>query len=152
MTARTYAAISGALYVALGIAGFVPALWEHPPADATLSIKAFHASLLGVFVVNIILTMTHLTIGVWGAMAANNNYSALVFTRGSTILFVLMGIAGLIPYHVINNVYGTAPLYGNNVWLHLGCAAIGLFFSLRPGLNFTDVGMQEQMNPHQPHK
>src|SRR5687767_6711196 len=115
MTARTYAAIIGALYVALGIAGFVPALWERPPADPTLSIEVFHASLVGVFVVNIILTMTHLTIGLWGAMAANNNYSALVFTRGSTILFVLMGIAGLIPYHVINNVYGTAPLYGNNV-------------------------------------
>ena len=152
MTARTFAALCGALYLILGIAGFVPAIWERPPADPTLSITVFHASLLGVFVVNIILSMTHLVIGLWGVMAANNKYSSLIFARGGTILFLLMGIAGLIPFHVVNNVYGTAPLYGNNVWLHLATAAIGLFFSLRPGYTLTDVGTQEQMNPHLPNK
>jgi hypothetical protein len=152
MTARTFAALCGALYVALGVAGFVPALWERPPADPTLSIRVFHASLFGVFVTNIILTMTHGVIGLWGAMAANNKYSALVFARAGTIIFLLMGIAGLIPIDVVKNVYGTAPLYGNNVWLHLATAAVGLFFSLRPGYTLSDVGTQEQMNPHLPHR
>ena len=34
MTARTYAALFGALYLAFGIAGFVPAFWERPPGAA----------------------------------------------------------------------------------------------------------------------
>ena len=152
MTARTYAALCGAVYLALGIAGFVPWLWERPPADPTLSIRVFHASLLGVFVVNIITSMTHLVIGLWGAMAANNRYSALAMTRGATILFLLLGIAGLIPAHVINNVYGTAPLYANNVWLHLITGAVGIFVSFRPGYSLTDVGVKEEMNPHMPSK
>ena len=148
MTARTYAALFGGIYLVFGICGFVPALWEHPAADPTLSIRVFHASLFGVFAVNIITSMTHLVIGLWGAMAANNRYSALVFARAGTIIFLLMGILGLIPFHVINNVYGTAPLYGNNVWLHLVSAAVGIFFSLRPGYTLSDVGTQAQMNPH----
>ena len=43
MTARTYAALCGAIYLTLGIAGFVPWLWERAPTDPTLSIRVFHA-------------------------------------------------------------------------------------------------------------
>ncbi|HYH42522.1 MAG TPA: DUF4383 domain-containing protein [Burkholderiales bacterium] len=152
MTARTYAALFGAIYLAFGIAGFVPAFWERPPADSTMSIRVFHASLFGLFVVNIISSMAHLVIGLWGAMAANNRYSALAFTRGATILFLLMGIVGLIPIPVVKSLYGTLPLYGNNVWLHFASAAIGVFFSFRPGYALTDVGTQAEMNPHMPNK
>ena len=77
---------------------------------------------------------------------------ALAFTRGATILFIVMGIVGLIPIAVVKNLYGTLPLYGNNVWLHFASAAIGVFFSFRPGYNLTDVGTQAEMNPHMPNK
>ena len=80
MTARTFAAICGTLYIALGVAGFVPALWERP-SGPSLNINVFYASLLGIFMVNIILSMMHLTIGLWAAMSANNKYSSLVFAR-----------------------------------------------------------------------
>ena len=152
MTARTFAAICGAIYLALGAAGFVPALWERPARGPTLSVTVFHATLFGVFTVNLVLSMTHLVIGLWGAMAANNRYSALVFTRAATVVFLLMGIAGLIPVNTVRTVYGLAPLYGNNAWLYLITAAIGVIFSFRPGYQLTQVGVQETMNPHLPHK
>ena len=152
MTARTYAALFGALYLAFGVAGFVPAFWERPPSDPTMSIRVFHASLFGIFVVNIISSMAHLVIGLWGAMAANNRYSGLVFTRGATILFLLMAIVGLVPINVVSNLYGTLPLYGHNVWLHLASGLIGLIFSFRPGYTLTDVGTQGEINPHLPNK
>ena len=148
MTARTYAAVFGALYLAFGVAGFVPAFWERAPSDPTMSIRVFYASLFGIFTVNIISSMAHLVIGLWGAMAANNKYSALVFARGGTILFLILAIAGLIPVNVVQSVYGLAPLDGNNVWLHLISAAVGAFFSFRPGYTLTDVGVQQEMNPH----
>jgi hypothetical protein len=148
MTARTYAAVFGALHLAFGIAGFVPAFWERGPADPTMSIRVFYASLFGIFTVNIISSMAHLVIGLWGTMAANNKYSALAFTRAVTVLFLVMAIAGLIPINVVQSVYGLAPLDGNNVWLHLISAAVGAFFSFRPGYALTDIGTREEMNPH----
>lgn len=152
MTARTYAALCGAIYLLLGAAGFVPMLWERPAEGPRLSVPVFHASLLGIFTVNLILSMTHLVIGLWAAMSANNRYSALAFTRAGTILFLVMGILGLIPVDVVRTVYGMAPLHGYNAWLYLGSAALGAFFSFRPGYVLTQVGVQESMNPHMPHK
>jgi len=152
MTARTFAALCGVIYIGLGVAGFVPALWERPAKGPALSIKVFYASLLGVFVVNIILSMMHLTIGLWAAMAANNKYSSLVFARAGTIVFLLLGVAGLIPVKEVQTLYGTVPLYGNNVWLHLATALIGVIFAFRPGYEITQIGMKEEINPHMPSK
>ena len=152
MTARTYAAIVGGLFLALGVAGFVPLVWERPAPGPRLSINVFHAALFGIFTVNLILSMTHLVIGLWGVMSANNRYSALAFTRAGSILLLVMGILGLIPVDVVQTVYGMAPLQGNNAWLYLICAAIGAFFSFRPGYALTQVGVQGEMNPHLPNK
>ena len=152
MTARTFAALCGVLYIGLGIAGFVPALWERPAGAPGLEVKVFYASLFGIFFVNIILSMMHLTIGLWAAMSANNKYSSLIFARGGTILLLLMAIAGLIPVTEIQTLYGTVPLHGNNVWLHLATAAVGVIFAFRPGYEITQIGLKEEINPHMPSK
>ena len=150
MTARTFAAICGGLYLAFGIAGFVPALWERPPAGPPLTVKVFHAMLFGVFVVNIVSSMIHLVIGLWGVMAANSKYSALMYARAATGVFLVLGIAGLIPVDVVRTGYGTTPLYGYNAWLHLATAAFALFYAIKPGYQLTQVGIQEELNPHMP--
>jgi hypothetical protein len=152
MTARTYAALVGGIFLALGIAGFAPMLWEKAAPSPRLSVKVFYASILGIFTVNLILSMVHLVIGLWGVMAANNRYSALAFTRAGTVLLLLMGILGLIPVRVVQTVYGLVPLHGNNAWLYLICGAIGIFFSFRPGYVLTQVGVRGEMNPHLPNK
>lgn len=152
MTARTFAALCGSLYLALGVAGFVPALWERPSGGPPLTIKVFYASLLGVFLVNVIMNMIHVVIGLWGVMAANNRYSALAFARAGCVVLVLLGGAGLVPMNEVRTLFGTVPLYGNNVWLHLGTAAIALVFSIWPGYRLTQIGLKEQINPHVPHR
>ena len=152
MTARTFAALCGVLYLGLGVAGFVPAFWGRPSGGPPLAIKVFYASLFGVFAVNIILSMMHLVLGLWAAMSANSQYSALMFTRAGTIVFLLLGIAGLIPVPAVQTLYGTVPLYGNNVWLHLATAAIGAIFAFRPGYTITQIGLKEEINPHMPSK
>lgn len=149
MTARTFAALCGALYIVLGLAGFVPAFWER---GGGLKINVFYGSLFGIFMVNVILSMMHLTIGLWAAMAANNKYSSLVFARAGCIVFLLLGIAGLIPVKEVQTLFGTVPLSGNNVWLHLGSAAVALIFSIWPGYQLTQVGVKEEINPHVPNK
>jgi hypothetical protein len=151
MTARTFAALCGVLYLGLGVAGFVPAFWERS-SGPPLSIKVFQASLFGIFAVNIIMSMMHLVLGLWAAMSANNRYSALMFTRAGSILLLLLGIVGLIPIADVKTLYGTVPLYGNNVWLHLATAAVGAIFAFRPGYELTQVGLKEDINPHMPSK
>jgi hypothetical protein len=150
VTARTFAALCGGLYLALGIAGFVPALWERPPAGPPLTVKVFHAALLGVFVVNIVSSMIHLVIGLWGVMAANSKYSAFMYARATTGVFLVLGIAGLVPVDVVKTAYGTMPLYGYNVWLHLATAVLALYFAIKPGYQLTQVGIKEELNPHIP--
>src|SRR5688572_26061895 len=151
MTARTIAALCGALYLALGIAGFAPPLWDKPPSGPPLAIRVFYAQLFEIFQVNIILSMMHLTIGLWAAMSANNKYSSIVFVRAGTIIFLLMGIAGLIPVNEIRTLFGTTPLFGYNAWLYLGTALVTLIFSFKPGYELTQIGLKEELNPHIPH-
>ena len=86
MTARTYAAIFGGLFLVIGLLGFVPMLWGRAPGGPGLRINVFHASLFGVLAVNIILNMVHMVIGLWGVMSANNRYSSLIFARGGSSL------------------------------------------------------------------
>src|SRR4051812_30070079 len=109
MTARTFAALCGGFYLVLGILGFVPAVWERP-AGGALRINVFHASLFGIVTTNIILSMIHLVIGLWGTMGANNRYSAVVFARAGAVVFVVLGIAGAVPIQDIKTVWGTVPL------------------------------------------
>lgn len=148
MTARTFAALGGGFYLVLGVMGFVPAMWERPPSGPALSIRVFHAGVLGLFAVNIMLSMLHLVIGLWGVMAANNRYSALMFARAGAAVFAILGIAGLIPITEVKTAYGTLPLYGYNAWLHLATALIALLFAIRPGYRLTQIGLKEEMNPH----
>lgn len=148
MTARRFAAVWGVLYLCLGLMGFVPALWERPPSAPLLSIRVFYASLFGVFVVNIVLSMMHFVIGLWAVMAANNRYSSLRFVQAATGIFGVLGIAGLMPIAAVKPLYGTLPLYGYNAWRYLATAAVALYFAIKPGYRLTHIDIQQAINPH----
>ena len=152
MTARTFAALCGGLYLVLAILGFVPAVWERPQGSGTLKIDVFYADVFGIFTTNIILSMVHLCIALWGMMAANNRYSAIVFARAGAIVFLALGIAGAIPIQVVRTVYGTVPLSGENVVLHIVTAVVAVFFAFRPGYELTQIGVNKEINPHAPSK
>jgi len=152
MTARTFAALGGGLYIVLGVLGFVPAVWERPPAGVALKINVFYASIFGVLATNIILSMIHLVIGLWGTMAANNRYSALVFARAGAIVFLVLGIVGVVPLNEVKTAWGTMPLAGNNVILHIATAIVAAIFAIRPGYQLTTIGVQQEINPHAPSK
>jgi hypothetical protein len=128
--------------------GFVPALWERPPSAPLLSIRVFYASLFGVFVVNIVLSMMHFVIGLWAVMAANNRYSSLRFVQAATGIFGVLGIAGLMPIAAVKPLYGTLPLYGYNAWRYLATAAVALYFAIKPGYRLTHIDIQQAINPH----
>ena len=80
----------GVLYLAIGVAGFIPAL-THPTAHPG------QGMLLGLFAVNAPHSVLHLAFGailVWGGIATRNVIPA---TRGMTVLFLTILVAGFIP-------------------------------------------------------
>ena len=101
--ARTVAAVFGAVYLLIGIVGFV-----------------IDSPLFGLFEVNLLHNIVHILIGatlLYGSMS----YSAAVqATRGVGALLVVLGILGF----VSADGFGIVPLGGNDIWLHLATGAI----------------------------
>ena len=101
--ARTVAAVFGAIYLLIGIVGFV-----------------IDSPLFGLFEVNLLHNIVHILIGatlLYGSMS----YSAAVqATRGVGALLVVLGILGF----VSADGFGIVPLGGNDIWLHLATGAI----------------------------
>jgi Domain of unknown function (DUF4383) len=80
MRTRYFVLIAGAIYTIVGLAGFIPALMSHhdlPP----LAVETLYGRLLGLFPVNLLHTLVHLVIGVWGVLARKSFPSSRVYAQ-----------------------------------------------------------------------
>lgn len=108
-----YAAIFGAVLVALGVLGFVPALTPN-------------GQLLGLFHVDALHNWVHLLSGIVAiGVAYRSERASELYFRIFGVLYGLIALLGLFA--------GTAPLLGvmahdyADFWLHVGIAAIALY-------------------------
>src|SRR5512134_2441120 len=116
MNVKTFALVLGIIYLVVGLLGLVPGLRPLPVNAPNLSINSAYGYLLGLFPVNILHTLVHLAIGVWGLVAMKDFGAARNFARGVAIIFAVLTILGLFPR--FNTVFGLVPLHGHDVWLH----------------------------------
>lgn len=105
--------IFGWVLVALGLIGFVTS----PAGMAASSDSA--ARVLGIFPVNIALSVLHLTWGVWALAASQWHYSSRRFARITGVIYVILAIWGVFS----TSFAGFFPTGGSNIWLD---AIIGL--------------------------
>ena len=127
MTVKTFALVVGILYLIGGVAGFIPALHGPVPADAPpVNITAFYGKVLGLFPANFLHHLVHLAIGAWGIAAARSIGGARSYAKILAIFYGVLAVMGLIP--TLNTMFGLVPLYGHDVWLHAGTAAIAAYF------------------------
>jgi hypothetical protein len=111
------AALLGGAFVAAGVAGFLPALTPPPPGDAPhLAVPAAYGYLLGLFPVNAVHSLFHLTVGVAALLACRTAPAARRFVRGFALLLGLLTVLGALP--ATATLLGLAPLFGHDVWLH----------------------------------
>lgn len=108
MTARSIALVFGILYAGLGVLGMMPGAAPFPT--------------------NTGLSAVHLALGLWGFAAFTGWSSAQGFARGAAFVFAILSLVGMV--HAIDRL--AMPLYGPNVWLHLGSAAIAGFIGWMP--------------------
>lgn len=127
MSTRTFAMIFGIVFLAIGVAGFVPALVEplhsgHPPVNPE------GGQLLGLFPINAVHNAVHILFGLWGLLASRSATGAVTYARGVAIIYAVLTVAGFVPNPPLWTLFGYAPLYGNDIWLHAGLALVAAYF------------------------
>lgn len=130
MSTRSFALLFGIAYLGAGLLGLMPGMLLPSPADAPpLRFDVMNGRLLGLFPVNMLLTLVYLLTGAWGLGAFMGWWQPRVYARALALLFGVLGVLGLI--RGLDTLYGLIPLHGNDVWLHLGSAAIAAYAGWR---------------------
>jgi hypothetical protein len=117
MSSRYFALLVGASFTAAGLAGFLPIFTPPPPAGAPhLALSLSYGYLLGLFPVNALHSLFHLTIGILGVVAYRNTATARFYSRGFAVTLAALTVMGVVPF--LDTTLGLAPLFGHDVWLH----------------------------------
>ena len=127
MNSRSFARVIGIMFLAVGVLGFIPGLKSPPPLSAPhLAVEGGYGLLLGLFPVNWIHNLVHLAVGVIGWSSSRMMVDARRFARGLTLFYGTLALMGVIP--ALNSLFGLAPLFGHDIWLHAGTAAVAAYF------------------------
>lgn len=127
MATRYFALILGVIYAIVGVLGFVPAFLQAPPPGAPeLTLDMLYGYLLGLFPVNILHTLVHLVVGLWGILAYRSFSASRLFARAVTIIFGILTLMGLIPG--LNTTFGLIPLFSHDIWLHALTTLVAAYF------------------------
>lgn len=105
--ARTVAAVFGAVYVLVGVLGFI-------------LLPGGEGDLLGLFPVNALFNIVHVLLGAILLYGSMSFAAAVQTTRGVGAVLIILGILGFI----VPDGFGLVPLGGNDIWLHLATGAI----------------------------
>lgn len=124
MALRYFALAYGVIFLAVGIAGFIPGLvtGTEPAGEAGETAGL----LFGLFPINLLHNAVHIVFGIWGLAVFRSLSGARIYARSVAVIYAVLAVMGLIP--VLNTTFGLIPLYGHDVWLHAVLAAIAAYF------------------------
>ncbi|MBD3887062.1 DUF4383 domain-containing protein [Phormidium tenue FACHB-886] len=130
MGARYFALISGIIYIAIGLFGFIPGMVATPGTGGPdVVVNAGYGYLLSTFPVNILHNLVHIAVGIWGILSYRSYIQSRNYSRGLAIFYGILAIMGLLP--VLNTTFGLIPIFGNDVWLHALTALVAAFFGFK---------------------
>lgn len=125
MSVRTFALIFGIVFLAVGVAGFVPGLAQETTHPG-VTMEHGSAMLLGLFPVNTLHNIVHLLFGILGILAYRSASGSVSYFRVVAISYGLLTILGLLP--ATNTLFGLVPIHGNDIWLHAVLALVAAYF------------------------
>ena len=122
---RTAAQVVGAVFLLVGVLGFVPGITT-PYDELGLAGHRSEAALLGIFQVSVLHNVVHLLFGVAGLLMARTRASASAYLVGGGVIYLLLWVYGLLVDH--ESAANFVPLNDADNWLHLalGVGMIGL--------------------------
>ena len=130
---RTAAAVVGAVFLLVGVLGFVPGI-TNPYGDLGFAGHESEAKLLGVFQVSILHNIVHLLFGVAGLALSRSRDGARTFLVGGGVIYVVLWLYGLVVSQ--ESAANFVPVNTADDWLHfvlgVGMIAIGALLGRRP--------------------
>ena len=126
MNPRPFALTAGTVLVVIGAAGFAPPLVSVETDPLRQAAGVDHPQLLAFFAVSEVLNLIHLALGAWGLFSARSLNAAITYARQMAIAGGLLVMFGVVPG--LDTLFGLAPLYGNNLLLHVLLAITGFLF------------------------
>lgn len=119
---QTYATVFGAVFLLVGIAGFIPGITTDY-GDMQFAGSDSEAMLLGIFQVSILHNIVHVLFGVAGLALARSYDGARTFLIGGGVIYAVLWIYGLL----IDQDSGAnfVPVNTADNWLHL-VLAVGM--------------------------
>ena len=130
--AQRFAQVFGAIYLLVGILGFIPPLFLGMTATGW---GPFGGYLLGLFAVNWLHSLAHFAIGVAGLATFRNPDAARTYALVIGVAYVLLFVLGLFRLTPVGPLDGILPLNWLDNVLHLLTALVAFgayFFSTRP--------------------
>jgi hypothetical protein len=142
MNLRVLARVFGAVFLLVGVLGFVPGInhMHHDPASEGLIVGGpGHGNLLGLFHVNVLHNAVHILFGIWGLVAGGSWSASRLYFRGVGVIYAVLAILGVIGVAKINKTFGLIPIEGWDVGLHavLSIAGLILGFGGKPTVETT---------------
>jgi hypothetical protein len=123
MEARRFAAVFGAVYVLVGLAGFV--------VTGLSDFAASSSDKLILFGLNPLHNIVHLLVGAAWLISSRSEQSARVVSAAIGAVYLLVGVAGL--FITGNSDLNLLNLNQPDNVLHLGSAVLALYFGLAGG-------------------
>lgn len=122
---RTAAMAVGAVFLLVGVLGFVPGITE-PYGDMKFAGTESGAKLLGIFQVSILHNIVHALFGVAGLAMARKADTAKAYLIGGGVIYLVLWIYGLLVGE--NSTANFVPVNDADNWLHLvlGIAMVAL--------------------------
>jgi hypothetical protein len=126
MSVRLFALISGIVYLLIGILGFIPGFVAAPVGAPGLAVDAGYGYLFGIFPINVLHNIVHLSVGFWGVLSYRSYSGSRTYSKGLAIFYGLLAIMGLFP--ILRTTFGLIPIFGHDIWLHALTAIIAAYF------------------------
>jgi len=126
MNPRPFAYSAGLVLLLLAVLGLVPPLVQQEEDPLRIAAGVGGAYLLGLFPASLGLSIIHGLLGGWALYAAPRLGRAVRFARAATFIFGALLVMGTIPG--ADELFGIAPLYGNNLLVHGLLALLSFLF------------------------
>ncbi len=145
-----FALTIGILFVLIGVAGFFPELVKPAAIDpdaAGLGTLNGYGDLFGLFPINVLHNIVHLTVGVLGMLASVSLSSSRLYSGVLALFYGVLALMGLFP--PTQTSLGFIPIFGNDIWLHAVTAAVAAYFGFFATPDLLEMAEDKNRNPNQ---
>jgi hypothetical protein len=127
---RAFSFVAGVFYVALGVAGFIPALCReiwNPVIARQFGVDPGTPLLFGCIPVSTAINLLHIAAGGTGVAMALSPAGARLYSRGLALLTLGLSLVAVLP-NPLNSVWNLLPCAGGQMAIHLLTAPTAFYF------------------------